>query len=146
MYCFTILQARKFNTKARVCLYFYCIKQGIFLLQNHQNIRHSKQFRKLRMLSEVAIKYLGFAFDKLNSNPSSSDTLGKLLALLKQKILCLAYTTERFYAKISSQVMMIVYKNNLFTDNLKTHLRLSLLCIRYLNGNLVCICIPVWEL
>lgn len=90
MYCFTILEAGKFNTKACVCLHFYCIKQKIFLLQSHQNIRRSKQFRKLRKLSEVAIEYLGLAFDKLDSNPSSGDILGKLLALLKQKILCLA--------------------------------------------------------
>lgn len=79
------------STPRPVCVYTsIALSRGFFLLQNHQNIRHSKQFRKLRKLSEVTIEYLDLAFDKLDSNPSSSDTLGKLITLLKQKILCLA--------------------------------------------------------
>lgn len=53
--------------------------------------------------------------------------------------------TERLYVQTGSRAMMVVYEN-VFIDNLKALLKMSLLVIMHLIGTLICICILVCEL
>lgn len=65
---------------------------------------------------------------KLDSNPSAIDPLEKLFSPSKIENILFNLNnreTESLYAQICSHAMMMVDENNLFIDNLKTHLKMS---------------------